>query len=137
MMMTRNQQGSAAVQAVWALAGIVVIVAAFLFVKDTKPGPPVAFTTPFQAVLMTNGVAYYGKLEGYGTPRPVLTDVYVIVTQTNPDTKQTSKGLFKLDKVEDLYQPDRMYINPNQILGVEPVNPNSKVAQLIAQQAGH
>jgi hypothetical protein len=133
MMMTRNQQGSAAVQAVWALAGIVVIVAAFLFVKDTKPGPPVAFTTPFQAVLMTNGVAYYGKLEGYGTPRPVLTDVYVIVTQTNPDTKQTSKGLFKLDKVEDLYQPDRMYINPNQILGVEPVNPNSKVAQLIAQ----
>jgi hypothetical protein len=133
MMMTRNQQGSAAVQAVWALAGIGVIVAAFLFVKDTKPGPPVAFTTPFQAVLMTNGVAYYGKLEGYGTPRPVLTDVYVIVTQTNPDTKQTSKGLFKLDKVEDLYQPDRMYINPNQILGVEPVNPNSKVAQLIAQ----
>ena len=133
MMMTRNQQGSAAVQAVWALAGIVVIVAAFLFVKDTRPGPPVAFTTPFQAVLMTNGVAYYGKLEGYGTPRPVLTDVYVIVTQTNPDTKQTSKGLFKLDKVEDLYQPDRMYINPNQILGVEPVNPNSKVAQLIAQ----
>ena len=67
----------------------------------------------------------------------MLTDVYVIVTQTNPDTKQTSKGLFKLDKVEDLYQPDRMYINPNQILGVEPVNPNSKVAQLIAQQAGH
>ena len=133
MMMTRNQQGSAAVQAVWALAGIVVIVAAFLFVKDTRPGPPVAFTTPYQAVLMTNGVAYYGKLEGYGTPRPVLTDVYVIVTQTNPDTKQTSKGLFKLDKVEDLYQPDRMYINPNQILGVEPVNPNSKVAQLIAQ----
>ena len=133
MMRTRNQQGSAAVQAVWALAGIVVIVAAFLFVKDTKPGPPVAFTTPFQAVLMTNGVAYYGKLEGYGTPRPVLTDVYVIVTQTNPDTKQTSKGLFKLDKVEDLYQPDRMYINPNQFLGVEPVNPNSKVAQLIAQ----
>jgi hypothetical protein len=114
-----------------------VIVAAFLFVKDTRPGPPVAFTTPYQAVLMTNGVAYYGKLEGYGTPRPVLTDVYVIVTQTNPDTKQTSKGLFKLDKVEDLYQPDRMYINPNQILGVEPVNPNSKVAQLIAQQAGH
>ncbi|MFZ0307332.1 MAG: hypothetical protein WCA76_19425 [Candidatus Sulfotelmatobacter sp.] len=137
MMRTRNQQGSAAVQAVWALAGIVVIVAAFLFVKDTRPGPPVAFTTPYQAVLMTNGVAYYGKLEGYGTPRPVLTDVYVIVTQTNPDTKQTSKGLFKLDKVEDLYQPDRMYINPNQILGVEPVNPNSKVAQLIAQQAGH
>jgi len=133
MKMTRNQQGNAAVQVVWVLAGIVVIVAAFMIVHHTRPGTPVAFTAPYQAVLMTNGVAYYGKLEGYGTPRPVLTDVYVIVTQTNPDTKQTSKGLFKLDKVEDLYQPDRMYLNPNQILGVEPVGINSKVAQLISQ----
>jgi hypothetical protein len=131
--MTKNQQGNAAVQVVWVLAGIVIIVAAFMMVKHTRPGEPVAFTTPYQAVLMTNGVAYYGKLAGYGTPRPVLTDVYVIVTQTNPDTKQTSKGLFKLDKVEDLYQPDRMYLNPNQILGVEPVGTNSKVAQLIGQ----
>jgi hypothetical protein len=133
MRMTKNQQGNAAVQVVWVLAGIVIIVAAFMMVKHTRPGEPVAFTTPYQAVLMTNGVAYYGKLAGYGTPRPVLTDVYVIVTQTNPDTKQTSKGLFKLDKVEDLYQPDRMYLNPNQILGVEPVGTNSKVAQLIGQ----
>jgi hypothetical protein len=131
--MSRNQQGSAAVQIVWVLAGIVVIVAASLLVKDTRPGQPVVFPTPYQAVLMSNGVAYYGKLQGYGTPRPVLTDVYVIVTQSNPDTKQTSKGLFKLDKVEDLYQPDRMYLNPSQILGVEPVAPNSKVAQLISQ----
>ena len=133
MRMTKNQQGNAAVQVVWVLAGIVIIVAAFMMVKHTRPGEPVAFTTPYQAVLMTNGVAYYGKLAGYGTPRPVLTDVYVIVTQTNPDTKQTSKGLFKLDKVEDLYQPDRMYLNPNQILGVEPVGTNSKVAQLIGK----
>ena len=133
MMMTRNQQGSAAVQIVWVIAGIVVIVAAFLFVRSTRPGPAVVFTTPYQAVLLSNGVVYYGKLEGYGTPRPVLTDVYVIITQTNPDTKQTNKGLFKLDKVEELYQPDRMYLNPSQILGVEPVGPNSKVAQLITQ----
>jgi hypothetical protein len=133
MMMTRNQQGSAAVQIVWVVAGIVVIVAAFLFVRDTRPGPAVVFTTPYQAVLLSNGVVYYGKLEGYGTPRPVLTDIYVIITQTNPDTKQTNKGLFKLDKVEELYQPDRMYLNPSQILGVEPVGPNSKVAQLITQ----
>jgi hypothetical protein len=28
-----------------------------------------------------------------------------------------------------------MYLNPSQILGVEPVNTNSKVAQLITQQS--
>jgi hypothetical protein len=130
--MIRNQQGSAAVQAVWFLAGIVVIVAAFIFVKDTRPGPAVMFTTPYQAVMLTNGSVYFGKLEGYGTPRPLLTDVYYIVTENNTETKQSNKVLVKLGKLE-LYEPDRMYLNPSQILGVEPVGTNSKVAQLISQ----
>lgn len=129
--MIRNQQGSAAVQAVWFLAGIVVIVAAFMFVRDTRPGPAVVFTTPYQAVMLMNGSAYFGKLEGYGTPRPVLTDVYYIVTQTNPETKQSTNVLVKRGK--ELHEPDRMYLSPNQILCVEPVGEKSKVAQLIAQ----
>jgi len=133
--MMRNQQGSAAVQVVWVLAGIVVIVAAFMFVRDTRPGPPVVFTTPYQAVLLTNGTAYFGKLEGYGTARPVLKEVYYIVTQTNPETKQQNNVLVRRGK--ELHEPDIMYLNPNQILCVESVGPNSKVAQLIAQQAGH
>jgi hypothetical protein len=133
--MTRNQQGSAAVQAVWVLAGIVVIVAAFMFVKDTRPGPAVVFTTPYQAVLLTNGTAYFGKLDGYGTPRPVLKEVYYIVTQTNPETKQSSNVLVRRGK--ELHEPGDMHLNPNQILCVEDVGPNSKVAQLIAQQQGH
>jgi|SRR5271154_4540322 len=134
--MTSNQQGSAAIQVVWVLAGIVVIVAALLVVKDTRPGSPVVFTTPYQAVMLTNGAAYFGKLEGYGTPRPVLTDVYYIVTENNPDTKQSNKVLVRLGKLEP-NEPDRIYLNPTQILGVQPVGPNSKVAQLIAQQQGH
>jgi hypothetical protein len=132
MKMTRNQQGSAAVQIVWVLAGIVVIVSAFLFVRRTSPGPAEVFTTPYQAVLLTNGAVYFGKLEGYGTPRPLLTEAYYIVTENNTDTKQSNKILVKLGKLE-LYEPDRIYLNPTQILGVEPVGPNSKVAQLIAQ----
>jgi len=32
----------------------------------------------------------------------------------------------------ELHDPDRMYLNPTQILFVEPVDPNSRVAQLIA-----
>jgi hypothetical protein len=34
---------------------------------------------------------------------------------------------------KELHQPDRMYLNPNQILFVEPVGLNSKVAELIQQ----
>jgi len=125
-----SQQGSAIVQAIWALAGLAVIIAAFLYMRTVTPSS-VTFTTPYQAVILTNGAAYFGKLQGYGTPRPVLTEVYYIVTQTNPDTKQTNNVLVK--RGQELHKPDRMYINPNQILAVEPVGTDSKVAQLIAQ----
>jgi hypothetical protein len=129
--MMRNQQGSAAVQVVWAVTAIVVVIAAFMIVRNTNPGAPVAFTTPYQAVVLVNGAAYFGKLEGYGTPRPVLTEVYYIVTQNNPETKQSNSVRVKRGK--ELHEPDRMYLNSSQILFVEPVGPNSKVAQLIAQ----
>jgi hypothetical protein len=131
--MRDNQRGNAVIQLVWTLAGLVVIAAALLLMKNTWTSS-VKFTTPYQAVLLTNGSAYFGRLDGYGTPHPVLTEVYYIVTQTNPETKQSNNVLVKRGK--ELHEPDRMYLNPNQILCVEPVGPNSKVAQLIAQ-AGH
>ena len=91
----------------------------------------VVFASHYQAVLFANGSVYYGKLEGYGTSNPVLTDVFYIVTQANPETKQTTNVLVKRGK--ELHGPDRMYINPNQIVFVEPVGPDSKVARLISE----
>jgi len=92
---------------------------------------PVSFSTPYQAVVLINNSVYYGKLTGWGTQNPVLTDVFYIVTKQDPDTKQTSNVLIKRGK--ELHGPDRMYLNPNQIILVEPVGPDSKVAQLIAE----
>jgi len=129
--MIGNQRGNTAVQIIWSVAGLVIIVAGLLFIRDNVTSAPVKFTTPYQAVLLTSGAAYFGKLEGYGTPRPVLKEVYYIVSQTNPDTKQTNNILVKRGK--EMHEPDRMYLNPAQILAVEPVGPNSKVAQLIVQ----
>jgi hypothetical protein len=131
-LMMRNQRGSAAVQIVWAAAGIVVIAAGILLVRYTRPGAPEKFNTTYQAVVLMNGSAYFGKLEGYGTPRPVLTEVYYVVTQTNPETKQNNSVLVKRGK--EAHEPDRMYLNPGQILFVEPVGEKSQVAQLIAKQ---
>ncbi len=92
---------------------------------------PVSFSTPYQTVVLINNSVYYGKLSGWGTQNPVLTDVFYIVTKQDPDTKQTSNVLIKRGK--ELHGPDRMYLNPNQIILVEPVGPDSKVAQLIAE----
>ena len=36
------------------------------------------FTTPYQAVLLTNGSVYFGHLQGYGGHNPVLTEVFSI-----------------------------------------------------------
>lgn len=93
-----------------------------------------AFPTAYQAVLLINGAVYYGKLEGYGTRHATLTDVFYIVTKTDPNTKQAQNVLVKRGK--ELHEPDRMYLNTSQIVFVEPVGPNSKVAQLI-NEASH
>lgn len=127
----KNQQGLGLVEAVGVVAGLLVILAAGVYVVQHMRSSSVEFTTPYQAVLLTNGSVYFGHLQGYGGPDPVLSDVYYIVTQTNPDTKQSSNVLVKRGK--ELHEPDRMYLNPNQLLFVEPVGTNSKVAQLIAQ----
>jgi len=87
-------------------------------------------TTPYQAVLLSNGSAYFGKLEGLGTPFPVLTDVFYVQSVKNPQTNEVSNILVKRGK--EWHAPDRMLINANDIVLIEPVNPSSRVAQLIA-----
>jgi hypothetical protein len=53
----------------------------------------VAMSTPYQAVLLTNGSAYFGQPEGLGTPFPVLRDVFYVQSTQNPETKQVSNIL--------------------------------------------
>jgi hypothetical protein len=91
----------------------------------------VKFDTPYQAVLLANGSVYFGHLNDYGTHHPVLTDVFYIVSQTDPNTKAVNNVLVKRGK--ELHAPDRMYLTPTAIVFVEPVGKDSKVAQLIAQ----
>ena len=102
--MVNNQRGSALVQTIWALAGLLVIAAATLHIVWQLRASTTNFTTPFQAVLLTNGSVYFGHLQGYGGHNPVLTDVYYIVTQTNPETKQSNNVLVKRGK--ELHEPD-------------------------------
>jgi hypothetical protein len=128
----KKQRGSSAlVQVVWILVGVLVAAAVgYNFVTHYRESH-VVFTTPYQAVLLTNGAVYFGHLQDYGSPHPVLIDAYYIVTESDPNTKQASNVLVKRGK--ELHAPDRMYLNPSQIVLVEPVGTTSKVAQLIEQ----
>lgn len=127
----KNQRGAALNAVVWTLAGILVIVAAGFHIAHSMHGSSVKFETPYQAVLLSNGSVYFGHLQDYGGRHPVLTDVFYIVSQTDPTTKQVNNVLVKRGK--ELHAPDRMYLVPSHIIFVEPVGKDSKVAQLIAQ----
>lgn len=93
----------------------------------------VGFDSPFQAILLDTGQVYYGHIEGLGTPIPVITDVYYVNSVTNPQTKEVANILVRRGK--EWHAPDRMYLNARHIVMVEPVSPNSKVAQLITETA--
>jgi hypothetical protein len=126
--MTKRGVGNVAF--VSAMAVVISLLAAGLF--DVKRGAAaLRLETPYQAVQLSSGQTYYGKLAGLGTPYPVLTEVFFVQSQTDPTTRQVSNTLVRLNKA--WHRPDRVYLNASHIVLVEPVNPESRVAELIRQ----
>jgi hypothetical protein len=115
------------------LAALVLVIlgaATFLFFllprKEAKP-----LQTEYQAVLLDNGSAYFGKTVSITKDFLTLSDVYYVQTRTNPDTKQVSNVLIRRGK--EWHGPDRMVINRQHLVFMEPVAPDSTVAHLIQQ----
>jgi hypothetical protein len=114
-------------------AALVALLAVFFFVQPAiprrTPSAAAIDSNKFYAVVLNNNSVYFGKLQGLGSAFPVLTEVYYIQSNTNPETKAVSNVLVKRGK--ELHGPDRMVINEKSIVFVEPVGPDSKVDQLI------
>lgn len=85
--------------------------------------------TEYKTVLLTNGQVLIGKLENWGTPFPVLTDVYYVQTTVDPASKKSSSVLVKRGK--EWHAPNRTILNANHILLIEPVTKGSKVIEFI------
>ena len=132
--MPGRERGIGAVAAAAITAVLLIAVFAGILLAGKLRNKSLVFDTPYQAVLLTNGSVYFGKLDNYGTKFPLLRDVYYVQTNINQETKQTTSVLVKRGK--EMHGPDRMYLSPSQIVLVEPVGPTSKVAQLIAEKNG-
>jgi hypothetical protein len=91
-----------------------------------------ALSTPYHAVALTNGQVFFGRVEALGGDYTVLRDVFYIQSRQNPDTKQVANVLIK--RGGEWHAPDRMIINRQQVLLIEPVKEDSQVARLIAEQ---
>jgi hypothetical protein len=97
-----------------------------------RTGSPGAdLKTPYQAVVLTGGQVYFGRLERLGTAYPLLTDIFYIQSQVNPETKQVANVLIKRGK--ELHSPTLMLLNAQHILFIEPVAPESTVGKLIEE----
>jgi len=105
--------------------------AIILLAAACRTAADIKFDTAYQAVLLDNGSVYFGKLQGAGTQYPVLTDVYYVQSQVNQETKEVKNILIR--RGNEWHAPDRMVLNARHIILIEPVGPNSKVAELIAQ----
>ena len=116
------------------VAGLVGMVAAGLtaFFSQHVFNNKVVLTTAYQAVQLNNGAAYFCRIEKLGTPYPVLKEIYYIQSRQDPETQKTTNVLLK--RGSEWWLPDEMIVNANDIVFVEPVNPSSRVAQLIAEE---
>jgi hypothetical protein len=99
-----------------AAALLVCLLVAGIWLVRRAQAPP-KFKTPYQAVLLDNNQVYFGKLEGLGKPSQVLTDVFYVRSDANPETKQH----MLVRRGRAWHQPDRRVINANHVLVVEPV----------------
>ena len=114
-----------------AFASITLLLLAGCQAQLKSPAASAVNPVQCQAVLLTNGSVYFGQLEGLGSPYPVLHDVYYVQSNVNQETKAVTNVLVKRGK--EWHGPDRMIINEHSIVFIEPVGPDSKVAQLIAE----
>lgn len=90
----------------------------------------------YQAVFISNGQVYFGKLSNKGDTYVALKDVYYLQTnqqlQLGQESGEADKQLSLVKLGNELHSPDdRMYINRDQILFYEDLKSNGRVVEAI------
>jgi hypothetical protein len=94
-------------------------------------GSDLKFPTEYQAVFLDNGQVFFGKVSDPGSSYLTLREVYYVQTLVEKDQKKTANVLVK--RGSEWHNPDFMRINTKHVVVVEPVGPDSRVAQLIKE----
>ena len=115
--------------AITALATVVIAVGVSVIAYGHKAP---ALDTPYQAVALMNGQMFFGRLEEGASDYLTLRDVFYIQGRQNPETKAVTSVLVK--RGGEAHNPDRMLINRQQVLLIEPVKTDSQIAKLIAEK---
>jgi hypothetical protein len=117
------------------LLGMFFFLAIGLVLAGCREGASQAFKIEgeYQAVFLDNGQIFFGKLSDTGSEYLMLKDVYYIENKVNPQTKVQAGVLVK--RGNEWHGPGYMRINSRHIVAIEPVASDSKIAQLIREDA--
>jgi hypothetical protein len=107
------------------------VVLATLFLALGCSGGELAFPTEYQAVFLDNGQVFFGKIGEVSANYLSLRDVYFVQRQEDPGKKGTKNVLMRLGS--EWHGPDFMRINMRHVVYIEPVAPDSRMAQLIRE----
>ncbi|MGZ6226276.1 MAG: hypothetical protein ACXWMH_12320 [Syntrophales bacterium] len=102
---------------------------AFLMLQGCGGDKKLDFKTEYQAVLLGDGQVYYGRVDKIERDFLVLSDVYYI--QRNPASGAGEGQPIMVKRGKEPHGPDISYINTKFIVMVEPVKPDSVVANTI------
>ena len=149
-MMPRPSGTSALPWVILAVVLLVFVVAGVLFrdrlFPSQKNGVSVedSATSGYQAVFLSNGQVYFGKLSGMSASYATLKDIYYLqvttppnavdASQLNQQQAQQQQQLTLVKLGEELHGPvDEMRINRDQILFYEDIKEDGRVVQAIRE----
>jgi hypothetical protein len=125
-----------------AILAIIIVVGAGLMLFNSMRSSLAINKGEYQAVFLTNGQVYFGKLQTINNDYLVLNNIYYLQVQqsvqdgkTTTTTDQNQAQLVKLGN--ELHGPeDQMQISSKQVLFWENLKTDGKVAQSIAKYKG-
>ncbi len=116
-----------------ASAVVIAVLLAVLVYQNWQSRAVPDLSTPYHAVALTNNQVFFGKVDGLDTGYVVLREVFYIQSRQNPETKAVTNILVK--RGGEWHGPDRMIVNREHVLLIEPVKADSQVAKLIEEQS--
>src|SRR5579871_612892 len=117
----RSQAGSMDGTLRWAGVILLAIIAGLLALQALHAPndkiDPQTLRTPYQAVLLSNGLAYFGKVENSNSRFLTLSDVYYIQSRMSQGMKGSAPPPNVLVKRgKEWHAPDRMTINIQDVV---------------------
>ena len=119
---------------------LLLVVVNFLFSNDTDFIRLLNWSNPskYQAVFLSNGQAYFGKVSDVNSQTLVLEDIYYLRAvqnlQTGQEDGETADNFSLIKLGDEIHGPeDKMNINLSHVLFVEDLKDSSKVVKAIEE----